>query len=91
MDMIPAIWVTVDSVSQFKFSKLCCSLVIKIQTIYAELWLLQMLCDGPRSMMIRMFNKFLAQKGQNLEDEAVRGFQLLKRTIQVLISFQETI
>lgn len=27
-------------------------------------------------MMIRMFNKFLAQKGQNLEDEAVRGFQL---------------
>ncbi|XP_061174934.1 DNA repair endonuclease XPF-like [Saccostrea echinata] len=30
----------------------------------------EMLCDGARSMMIRLFNKYLAQKGQNLEDEA---------------------
>ncbi|XP_062593307.1 DNA repair endonuclease XPF-like [Saccostrea cucullata] len=32
----------------------------------------EMLCDGARSMMIRLFNKYLAQKGQNLEDEAKR-------------------
>ncbi|XP_056018962.1 DNA repair endonuclease XPF-like isoform X2 [Ostrea edulis] len=35
----------------------------------------EVLCDGSRSMMIRLYNKYLAQKGQNLEDEAKKTRQ----------------
>nr|XP_022317869.1 LOW QUALITY PROTEIN: DNA repair endonuclease XPF-like [Crassostrea virginica] len=35
----------------------------------------EMLCDGARSMMVRLFNKFLAQKGQNIEDGAKNARQ----------------